>query len=389
MKATLTSEERLCLLLSRGELETGDLELASSIIRTPLDWEAFLRLVQAQEVSPIVFQHLRCPPGELVPQWVSKELDTCWRVNSMHGTLLAGELARMLRALHEAGIQAIPLKGPALAERLYGDVSRRFCGDLDVLVHEQDNLRALAVLAEMGYESNCPLWFASEFRNPNIFEFSLLRPDRAMEYRVDLHWGLFWEVDQERKFNRSFWQQAKPEAYHGVPAYSLSREDEFLFLCVHAARHDWRGLKWLSDIHQAARQAMREKDFRWDYLAKRSSEMGFQNIVTNGLGVCRSLFGLEWPPQWPIPAATSEPRPFGQASPVPSLWRSAISSLGMNERFRDRVRLLAWRIAGPTPVDAEAVALPRRLAFLYYVVRPLRLSWRGLAELFGGRSSHQ
>ena len=46
------------------------------------------------------------------------------------------------------------------------------------------------------------------------------------------------------------WAEARPQTCFGAPAFSLSPEWEVLYLCLHAADHDWQMLKWLVDIHE-------------------------------------------------------------------------------------------------------------------------------------------
>src|SRR5438067_2363962 len=49
-----------------------------------------------------------------------------------------GELHRLLDVLADAGIAAMPWKGPALAAQLYGNLALRPFLDLDVLVRRRD-----------------------------------------------------------------------------------------------------------------------------------------------------------------------------------------------------------------------------------------------------------
>ena len=52
---------------------------------------------------------------------------------------------------HRRGIPVISLKGPWLAERLYGDAALRSCCDLDLLVHRSDIAAAEDLLTELGF----------------------------------------------------------------------------------------------------------------------------------------------------------------------------------------------------------------------------------------------
>src|SRR6185369_15472495 len=64
---------------------------------------------------------------------------------------LAVELVRILAALKERGVAAMPFKGPLLAETVYGDIGLRSFGDLDFLIHERDVANCLYVLRDLDY----------------------------------------------------------------------------------------------------------------------------------------------------------------------------------------------------------------------------------------------
>lgn len=60
-------------------------------------------------------------------------------------------LVELLQSLTDAGLRAMPLKGPALAAVAYGDVTLRTSDDLDVWTHPDDFLRAVHHLEEAGF----------------------------------------------------------------------------------------------------------------------------------------------------------------------------------------------------------------------------------------------
>ncbi len=90
---------------------------------------------------------------------------------------------RVLRALEQGDVVAMPLKGPFMAERLYGDPGARLSHDVDVLVAVHDLRRAISILERVGYvrpriSDALPLLH-------HIFEV----PDGPP---VELHWRIHW-----------------------------------------------------------------------------------------------------------------------------------------------------------------------------------------------------
>ena len=56
---------------------------------------------------------------------------------------MAAVLIRVLAALADSGVRALPYKGPAMSQQLYGDPCLRHFVDLDLVVALQDARRAL------------------------------------------------------------------------------------------------------------------------------------------------------------------------------------------------------------------------------------------------------
>jgi len=64
---------------------------------------------------------------------------------------LAGELRKLLRTFRDQRIPCLPLRGLALAERLYGDIPPRPMGDIDLLVRKEDVHRVQALFEALGF----------------------------------------------------------------------------------------------------------------------------------------------------------------------------------------------------------------------------------------------
>lgn len=65
-------------------------------------------------------------------------------------SLLLAEAAAFQRALRNVGVECVPLKGAALVAAHHPAVGARHVGDLDLLVHPDDAVRAASVLRELG-----------------------------------------------------------------------------------------------------------------------------------------------------------------------------------------------------------------------------------------------
>ena len=130
----MAPEDWLVRLLARGRLRADGQAEARALLATPLRWELILARAEEHEVYPLLHHHLRELGFEGVPPDARHRIEALQRASALRVTLLAEELTRVLHALAREDIPAIPLKGPALAESLYGDRTLRTAGDLDVLV---------------------------------------------------------------------------------------------------------------------------------------------------------------------------------------------------------------------------------------------------------------
>jgi len=133
----------LLLLVRRAEASPGP-ELHSEI-----DWERFCFFADYHRLSALVCCRLQpCPDS--VPSEVLARLQRSARSTAQQNLRLAGELIRILQRLAAEGIRAIPYKGPALSQLLYGDLSLRPSGDLDILVSRPQFESARIALAGLG-----------------------------------------------------------------------------------------------------------------------------------------------------------------------------------------------------------------------------------------------
>ena len=57
-----------------------------------------------------------------------------------------------MKLLESNGINAIPYKGPVLANLAYGNLSFREFGDIDILINKSDALKAKEIMISNGYE---------------------------------------------------------------------------------------------------------------------------------------------------------------------------------------------------------------------------------------------
>jgi len=216
------------------------------------------------------------------------------RANAIVRTLV---LVDLVRALAVAGIQAIVLKGPAVAMAAYDDYSRRTFGDIDLVLHRDDLAAARDFLIARG--------FVPDF--PSAMESALIADQHALEFsdsrtRVELHWAL---LSRHLRFDidpGALWADAAQLQCLGSEITVLSREHLFLYLCAHGAKHEWILFRWVLDVAQLVQRLDPAEARRIIALSERTNT---RRILALALRIARETFGEEGSP-FPASALLSD-----------------------------------------------------------------------------------
>ena len=362
-------EDELCLLLARAQLSPEALERAQQLLSAPLRWEVLLERAKAFGLFPVVYTDLSARGFPGFPDAVRSEWTSIFKLHAIRTELIAGELSRVLRLLGEAGIPVMPLKGVALAESLYGDPALRVSDDIDALVRPGHTVEAFRILASSGYQSDLT-------RQPHLLELNvrygkdclLMRKEPAFAVGLELHSALVWGGSLDSELLEQVWAEAPRISFRGVPAFALSADWEFLYLAIIASRHGGSSLKWYADLDRMCYR----RSVDWKKASQRALSLGWEKIVRSSLETCSALFETSFDSAFgsPLPSRRSRvPRPSDAAPPASNLVLFRL----LNRPAR-KLRYLAVRLFVPTGADCKFCYLPDSLFFLYYVLRPFRIT---------------
>jgi hypothetical protein len=171
------------------------------------------------------------------------DLDRVATLQRMLQRRLRSHLDDVLGALAEQGIAAVPLKGPILGERLYGDQALRVSTDLDVLVSAAPLNEVVDTVRRLGYALAEPSGSPGGQKHPH--HLSCVRPDGTL---LELHFRLLGNFGTNVAAEEFI---ARAEVYRapgGAEYRVLSAEDELIYLLAHAAVHLFERLAWLYDV---------------------------------------------------------------------------------------------------------------------------------------------
>ena len=371
-----TAERLFCAL--RVLIGTEEKVRLKTLLHEGTDWPTLLEWAEQHGVTPHLYQTLSTRCADAVPEGVLRLLKVQFDLNLRRNLCLTGELLNLLERFDAHHIPVLPIKGPALADRLYGNLALRQCVDLDLMVHQSNVLKAKEILIARGYQPFSRLSRAQEMANLRFgIEYNFHREDWGLW--VEIHWRMdsrdgYLPLDMDR-----LWKRCTPGVFAGRPVPHLPAEDLLQILLVHGSRHFWQRIKWLCDIGQLL-QTYREMD--WDRVLEGARMPRSRGIFYSGLWLAHDLLDAPLPDAvWATLQQDSEtekavvwmkqrlfkgPRMF-------RIWERPLMYLRTRRRLRDKMASCVDLALTPTTEDVAWLSLPERLFPFYYAVRPLRL----------------
>ena len=384
--AALQREDEFELLcaLTGSELAPQRTERVANWNLSALDWNKFLRLAERHGVLPLAARNLTEHARGLPPE-IERSLRSAYDQNLRRSLWFAAELARIMAQFESRQLRAVPYKGPVLAQSLYGDLGLRSFSDLDFLISAADFERAKQALAEIGYRPSADL-------APAVVRFWLrIGYERSFDGAagknlVELQWALlprFYGVDLPVN---DLLARVGRTVVGGCEVPCLSPEDSLLVLCLHAAKHLWARLIWLSDIAGTLQSQSRNQTIDYALVFSRARALGITRILGVSFWLVKNVLRAELPKAAEAAIADDRRAEALGGEFADRLVRGAAYDFESTEYFRlilklrerrgDRWRY-AWRLVWtPGAGEIAAARLPEALFPLYRIVRLGRLMRR-------------
>jgi len=252
-----------------------------------IDTKILFDLFRRHRLFPIATDVLPLLEGEEQERWKQ-----AIRKGSLESLRFVSRLSEIIDRFISEGIEVRPLKGPVLAQTLYGDISQRHMRDLDLLVSREDLMKAMKTLQDMGYVLKFPGRELTA-RQWNIY----LRQqyDVAMVHRED---GSLLELHTQISYpgllgglEHLITHEVEPTEIASRTVNALSKEGNFLYLAIHGAHHLFFRLFWLRDLSESLK--------RWDLDHKRivvmAQQMGIEAMLGVGLRLAECYFETSIP----------------------------------------------------------------------------------------------
>jgi hypothetical protein len=329
------------------------------VVSDDMDWRALLSLAKIHGVLQLICQHFFSEGIEMPGFFMA-----AFREAKAAAEKIAAELETLLNHFDKRKIEVLPLKGPALAQTLYGDTSMRTSDDLDILVKRKDFGRATTMLSELGFVARSA---ADDYHRKFV-------RDALM---VELHFNLAsprsYPFDIEK-----LWRRAHAGRFRDKPIRAMCHDDLVSFLCLHGLKHRFSRLIWVLDIAQAFK-GLALNNARG--LAESARSQRMEQVLFIGCEMVRETLQQPLPsmeavlaesPEMAETARLAVQRIFmdgPEARYEPDIWSLYLrTERGLGARWRRRLSFLA-----PTSEDYAWAERNRIHHGLAPIARPFRL----------------
>lgn len=349
---------------------------------THIDWSIFIELAMHHRIYPVLYGKLKSlAKGIDIPIFVMETLHEQYKRNTFQMLHFSAEMESVSQLFSKHQIPLLFLKGPTLGYDLYGDISLRTSGDLDVLVPMEKLIYTEKILCQAGYQKDDYIKTVLNDWKWRHHHVAYVHPVKKV--KLEVHWRLNPGPGKEPTFN-DLWKRKSQNSLTNSVIYTLGKEDLLLFLMTHGARHGWSRLRWLLDVHQ-----LMNKELDWQSINKQFKTYRYSPIGGQALILTANLLNTKIPDE--LKSSFINRRSLNLAKqalfyfetminlhtePVPK----DVASYHKHHLFSlmsiQQKLLFIMSILHPYPEDKETLPLPRQLHFLYFPLRPLLWAWR-------------
>ena len=373
------SPEILLLTQCAKVTHTNDdiISIEKLLIQTNHNIQSLIVLAYKHAVLPLLYKTLKMYfPKHPIIDILNPHYMNIVQINMLMST----ELIKCVDLLHTEKIRLLCIKGPVLSKLIYGDISLRQYGDLDILIQKSHREKVISLLKKHDFNPEIMLKPNTQkvfFDAVNVLGFQSPKKNVLIEIHWELlakNYAIHWE-------GSSLWEQTQTVFLDKHPIETLNHTNHFIYLCVHGSKHLFERLSWVCDIDHYIQT---QNDLSWEEILALAKKLGILRILFLSLNLSQALLHT------PLP--THIKKKIAYDTPTQKLTQQLITLqfsndpnntknihsfkllLNMRENKKDKIRF-AWRALFSTKFDDfKYVQLPNYLRFLYPLIRPFRLA---------------
>ncbi|MFA9457489.1 nucleotidyltransferase family protein [Halalkalibacter sp. AB-rgal2] len=380
MRSEYRLEEKLsleCRYLLKCVRNQTDIDMVHTK-KKQWNWDRFLNYAIHHRLYPVLYPIIKRSNVDF-PKTIMAALEERYQANTFKMLYFTSEMERLSVRFFQQKLHVLFLKGPILAE-LYGDLSLRTSSDLDALVPINELSKMDQLLKEEGFIREEPLPTILNDWKWRQHHTVYKHEESGMKFEV--HWRLHPGPGKEISFN-TLWANKRLHSQLNGHVYCLGYEDLFVFLIIHGARHGWFRLRWLLDIHH-----MLHMDLNWELVCAHIKQYYHPAVAGQALFLTSEMFRTKIPEKLTHLMNRKAERlsrtvlyyledlvdPHSEPLPreISVYNRRYLFSL---MSFKKKCVVMMGYLY-PYPEDARTLKLPRKLHYLYFLLRPFLWVWR-------------
>lgn len=284
-------EQGVLLQVLRGELTS---------LPEDLDHEQLFELFRRHKFFTISSTVKDLLEGEEGERWKAQH-----QQNTLNSLKLSNETAELINHFKNRGIRAIPLKGPVLANSLYGDVGLRHFNDIDLIVVKEQFEETKDALIKIGYSLAYPgPLTAKQERIYSTYKNDVGLHNKERRIFIELHYGIYVHELLKREDESKLLGQTEKITIHNQEIEVLDKESTFIYLVYHGCLHQYFRLFWLRDVAECIK--------RWeldhDSIINKMKELGLEKMLAISMVLAQYYFKTELPEPYTKFLATCNPQ---------------------------------------------------------------------------------
>lgn len=386
-----SDEFKFLIICCKIKYSENDISFIESYLNSQnIRYDDLIKLALAHRIIPLVYKSLNklqkeksITKGKQSIELLFANLKSLYLQIAKQNMLMSAELIRIVKLLKNNNINALVIKGPALSQMAYGDITLRQYGDLDVLVDEKDLFEAAATIASNNYIPDVELHY---FKNKALLDVSSdlgLRHAKNHTY-IELHWKLFRKKLLVTLDGLNVRSNPTIVKIQGKKIETLQSELLLVYLCSHGSKHMWERIQWIVDIDRLIGSL---DGIDWHKVWLYAEETHSINTLLLGLSLCEELFGTN------LPVTMKEEikkrknisllkmhtlkslngKPTERSTNISYMYKKFNYHLKLYDSFSDKAKYYISYMFKITPDDVLNINLPENLSFLYFIIRPFRL----------------
>jgi len=279
----LTSEEKVIFLASRLNPSKQDIKDIVHLVTNgnqKIDYSRLIQLASFNGVAPLLYKNLK--PLEIIPEEVLSKLRNIYLSSITENLQKSKEILKILHALKDKGIDAIPLKGALASEIIFENPGLYYGTDIDILVRPSDLDQVKQILINSGYNYNKKIEKAMLASHYHLVFYN-------HRHAVEVHWNLvkrYFDIPPE-----FWWEDTLKEQYEGFDILFLSPEKYLMYTVFRLFDHMFYPLKFFVLISEISNKYYESID--WDQFASSIKKHKMKRLITFTIKLLNEFLGTK------------------------------------------------------------------------------------------------